>query len=166
MKNKTILTLILGSVIAIFAILYFMYFRSVTVSFTAKIGAGIAPITVKVGEKITEPVAPKSDEYKFLGWYINDEKVDFSEPFTEDSRVTAKWEKVGKLFIKDLSEKSSIFIQLTNQNANIKIIENPSLPAEAYQLNIKKDFQYHYTTKFNSIDTDFYNKVIMAVVLN
>ena len=59
MKNKTILTLILGSVIAVFAILYFMYFRSVTVSFTAKIGAGIAPITVKVGEKITEPVAPK-----------------------------------------------------------------------------------------------------------
>ena len=72
MKNKTILTLILGSVIAVFAILYFMYFRSVTVSFTAKIGAGIAPITVKVGEKITEPVAPKSDEYKFLGWYLDD----------------------------------------------------------------------------------------------
>lgn len=55
-------------------------------------------------------------------------------------QIPAKWEKVGKLFIKDLSEKSSIFIQLTNQNANIKIIENPSLPAEAYQLNIKKDF--------------------------
>lgn len=55
-------------------------------------------------------------------------------------QIPAKWEKVGKLFIKDLSKKSSIFIQLTNQNANIKIIENPSLPAEAYQLNIKKDF--------------------------
>ena len=55
-------------------------------------------------------------------------------------QIPAKWEKVGKLFIKDLSEKSSIFIQLTNQNANIKIIENPSLPAEAYQLSIKKDF--------------------------
>ena len=55
-------------------------------------------------------------------------------------QIPAKWEKVGKLFIKDLSEISSIFIQLTNQNANIKIIENPSLPAEAYQLNIKKDF--------------------------
>lgn len=55
-------------------------------------------------------------------------------------QIPAKWEKVGKLFIKDLCKKSSIFIQLTNQNANIKIIENPSLPAEAYQLNIKKDF--------------------------
>lgn len=43
---------------------------------------------------LEKPEDPEKEGYKFLGWYINDEKVDFSEPFTEDSRVTAKWEKV------------------------------------------------------------------------
>lgn len=94
MKNKTSVILIFCSVIAIFAILYFMYFRSVTVSFTAKIGAGIAPITVKVGEKITEPAAPESDEYRFLGWYLDGEKFDFNTPIKKNINLEAKWEKI------------------------------------------------------------------------
>lgn len=96
MKNKTSLILIFGSVIAIGAILYFMYFRSVTVSFTAKIGAGIAPITVKVGEMITEPAAPESDEYRFLGWYLDGEKFDFNTPIKKSINLEAKWEKINE----------------------------------------------------------------------
>lgn len=96
MKNKTSLILIFGSVIAIGAILYFMYFRSVTVSFTAKIGAGIAPITVKVGEKITEPATPESDEYRFLGWYLEGEKFDFNTPIKKSINLEAKWEKINE----------------------------------------------------------------------
>lgn len=96
MKNKTSLILIFGSVIAIGAILYFMYFRSVIVSFTAKIGAGIAPITVKVGEKITEPAAPESDEYRFLGWYLDGEKFDFNTPIKKSINLEAKWEKINE----------------------------------------------------------------------
>lgn len=96
MKNKTSLILIFGSVIAIGAILYFMYFRSVTVSFTAKIGAWIAPITVKVGEKITEPAAPESDEYRFLGWYLDGEKFDFNTPIKKSINLEAKWEKINE----------------------------------------------------------------------
>ena len=96
MKNKTGLILILGSVIAISAMLYFMYFRSVTVSFTAKIGAGIAPVTVKVGEKITEPEAPESSEYKFLGWYLDGKKFDFNTPIKKNITLEAKWEKISE----------------------------------------------------------------------
>lgn len=96
MKNKTSLILIFGSVIAVGVILYFMYFRSVTVSFTAKIGAGIAPITVKVGEKITEPAAPESDEYRFLGWYLDGEKFDFNTPIKKNIKLEAKWEKINE----------------------------------------------------------------------
>ena len=96
MKNKTSLILIFGSVIAIGAIVYFMYFRSVTVSFTAKIGAGIAPITVKVGEKIADPAAPESDEYRFLGWYLDGEKFDFNTPIKKSINLEAKWEKINE----------------------------------------------------------------------
>lgn len=55
-------------------------------------------------------------------------------------QIPEKWNKVGKLFIDDLNKRSSIFIQSTNQNANVRIIENRSLPAETYLLNIEKDF--------------------------
>lgn len=41
-------------------------------------------------KKIEEPT---KSGYKFLGWYIDDEKVDFSKPFEKDTTIVAKWEK-------------------------------------------------------------------------
>lgn len=37
---------------------------------------------------------PTKSGYKFLGWYIGDEKVDLSKPFEEDTTIVAKWEKI------------------------------------------------------------------------
>lgn len=96
MKNKTSLILIFGSVVLLAVIIYYMNFRTVTVEFVAKIGAGVAPISVKVGDTITEPNAPESDEYKFLGWYLNDEKFDFTKPIKKNIKLEAKWEKIEK----------------------------------------------------------------------
>ena len=96
MKNKNSLILIFGSVVLLAVIIYYMNFRTVTVEFVAKIGAGVAPISVKVGETITEPNAPESDEYKFLGWYLNDEKFDFTKPIKKNIKLEAKWEKIEK----------------------------------------------------------------------
>lgn len=96
MKNKTSLILTFGSVVLLAVIIYYMNFRTVTVEFVAKIGAGVAPISVKVGETITEPNAPESDEYKFLGWYLNDEKFDFTKPIKKNIKLEAKWEKIEK----------------------------------------------------------------------
>lgn len=96
MKNKTSLILIFGSVALLAVIIYYMNFRTVTVEFVAKIGAGVAPISVKVGDTITEPNAPESDEYKFLGWYLNDEKFDFTKPIKKNIKLEAKWEKIEK----------------------------------------------------------------------
>jgi uncharacterized repeat protein (TIGR02543 family) len=42
---------------------------------------------------LEEPKKPEKEGYKFLGWYMNDEKVDFTQPFTQNSNLTAKWEK-------------------------------------------------------------------------
>ena len=49
-----------------------------------------------MGETVTEPTAPQSDEYKFLGWYLDDEKFDFSKPITKNIKLEAKWEKIEK----------------------------------------------------------------------
>ena len=37
---------------------------------------------------------PKKSGYKFIGWYIGDEKVDFTKPFEKDITIVAKWEKI------------------------------------------------------------------------
>lgn len=37
---------------------------------------------------------PTKTNYKFLGWYVGDEKVDLSKPFEKDTTIVAKWEKV------------------------------------------------------------------------
>ena len=36
---------------------------------------------------------PTKSGYKFLGWYIGDEKVDLTKPFEKDATIVAKWEK-------------------------------------------------------------------------
>ena len=94
MKKKNLLYALLGIITIVGAVIYYVNFRTVTVEFAAKIGAGIAPVSVKVGETITEPDAPVSSEYKFLGWYLNGEKFDFSTPITKNIKLEAKWKKI------------------------------------------------------------------------
>ena len=96
MKDNKALMLILGSVVALMSILYLTYFRKVTVSFTAKIGAGVAPVSVRIGEKVDEPTLPDNDEYKFVGWYLDGEKFDFNTPIKKSINLEAKWEKIEK----------------------------------------------------------------------
>lgn len=49
---------------------------------------------VENGTIIDEPEAPKKDGYKFIGWYVNDTKFDFSKPITQEIKLEAKWEKI------------------------------------------------------------------------
>lgn len=94
MKKKNLLYVLLGVIIVVGVTIYYVNFRTVTVEFAAKIGAGIAPVSVKVGETITEPIAPESSEYTFQGWYLNGEKFDFNTPITKNIKLEAKWKKI------------------------------------------------------------------------
>ncbi len=96
MKNKKILFILLVVVAIVAGVIYYLNFRYVKVEFAAKIGAGVAPVSVRVGEVISEPDAPESDEYKFLGWYLGDEKFDFSKPITKSVKLEAKWKKIDE----------------------------------------------------------------------
>lgn len=93
MKNNISLYLILGSVLLLGIIFYVFNFRTVEVTFDAKMGAGILPVTLKVGEKVEEPTPPTSSEYNFMGWYLNGEKYDFNTPVKNDITLEAKWEE-------------------------------------------------------------------------
>ncbi len=43
---------------------------------------------------IEEIEIPQKEGYEFEGWYINDEKIDISKPFTSDAQIKAKWRKI------------------------------------------------------------------------
>ena len=45
------------------------------------------------GETVAEEPVVTRDGYKFLGWYLGEEKFDFTTPITEDITLVANWEE-------------------------------------------------------------------------
>ena len=54
--------------------------------------------TVKKGDKVAIPTAPKATGYKFIGWYDNEkctgESFDFSTPIEANTTLYTKWEAI------------------------------------------------------------------------
>lgn len=71
---------------------------------------------------------PTKSGYKFLGWYIGDEKVDLSKPFEEDTTIVAKWKKIK-----------------SESNSNNKNNTTPSTPTKPEEPTVTK-----YTVTFDS----------------
>lgn len=92
-KKKTILTgiVLIIAVVAIF--IYWNFFRTFTVTFNVRIGAGIQAQEVKIGDTVTKPVDPTADGYTFLGWYVDGEEYDFNTPVEGNITITAKWQE-------------------------------------------------------------------------
>lgn len=66
-----------------------------TVSFDSAGGSNVSSATVEEGGKLSEPEAPAKSGYKFLGWYLGEDKWNFTEnKVTQDITLVAKWQKV------------------------------------------------------------------------
>lgn len=63
-----------------------------TVTFDTDGGSFVEPQLVTNGS-ILESVTTVKENYTFLGWYLNDEKFDFSTPIAKNIELVAKWEK-------------------------------------------------------------------------
>lgn len=68
--------------------------KSYTVTFTGE-GVTQSTQTVAEGDKAIEPNDPVRDGFTFDGWYLGDQKYDFSTPVTGDITLTAKWNQNG-----------------------------------------------------------------------
>lgn len=57
-------------------------------------------VDVKVfdGNAVSPISNPKKEGYKFLGWYLDDEVYDFSEPVIKDITLIAKFEKIEETY--------------------------------------------------------------------
>ena len=51
-------------------------------------------VQVEDGKTIAQPADPVKEGYKFIGWYVGDEKYDFSKPVTSDLTIEARFEKI------------------------------------------------------------------------
>ena len=90
MKNKLWLAIVLlFTILCLVSCEYISDIANVTFDLN---GAGNTwTVGVKSGEKITEPAKPSRNGYVFEGWYLGEEKFDFSTPITKNIKLVAKW---------------------------------------------------------------------------
>lgn len=65
--------------------------ETVTVSFDTDGGTAVLPVEVAKGKTMHEPNEPTKTNWTFTGWYLGDEKFDFSEPIDADMTLKAGW---------------------------------------------------------------------------
>ena len=126
-----------------------------TVTFDTKGGNTIAPVTVKEGEKVTEPTtAPTKEGFTFDGWYTDDTyttKYNFENAVTKNITLYAKWnEVVVQKYTVTFDTKGGNAIAPVTVKEGEKVSEPSSLPTKEgftfdgwYQdvtLNTKFDF--------------------------
>lgn len=93
-KRKVIVLGIFLIAIILAVFVYLTYFKTYTVTFALKIGAGIKTQEVKKGDLVAKPEEPVAEGFAFDGWYLDDKLYDFSRPVEKDLNLEAKWTPV------------------------------------------------------------------------
>lgn len=65
--------------------------ETVTISFDSAGGSEVEDLVIKAGTATMAPADPVREGYTFDGWYLDDEKFDFSQPIDEDVILVARW---------------------------------------------------------------------------
>lgn len=68
--------------------------KKYTIKFDTNGGNNITEQVIDKNSKVSEPKVPVKEGYKFIGWYVNGKKYDFSTKINEDFIIEARWEKV------------------------------------------------------------------------
>ena len=84
-----------------------------TVSFNSMGGSDMTAQIVNAGEKASEPSAPRKEGYKFLGWYVTDDKGVTTEYVFETSvnaniTLIAEWLDMGDIETDDWEEVEDV----------------------------------------------------------
>ncbi len=93
------------------------------VNFETNGGSKIESVSIAAGEKVTEPVAPTKEGYKFLGWYEDKaltKTYDFETLVNGNLTIYASWEAEQMILVLD----SQLSNSLIEHNANKEEKEN------------------------------------------
>ena len=128
-------------------------------------GINLAVIKVNKGSKTIEPLAPERINYRFLGWYLNNELFDFDTNLNDSITLKAEWvEEIIEPVVHDVSVlfyfdngTSPISIKI---ESGTKVIEPKSPTKEGYTFvgwfknildTVPYNFQAHLTTDLSLI---------------
>lgn len=119
MKNKKLIFIIVGIVLLIGIISTCILLKKkptkleeITITFNVDGGTEVENIKIKKGTEIKLPKTVK-DGYNFMGWYIDDEKLEDKIILNEDKIITAKWEQIP--------EDAKTFIVTFNSNGGTSV---------------------------------------------
>lgn len=119
---------------------------SYVVSFNSNGGTSVNSQTVNYGEVATEPTAINRDStaqynYTFDGWYLGNEKYDFSTPVTTDITLDAHWKD-------ELREYNVTFVGLDGQVIKVvkyKYGQTPTYDSKLPTIPADEQFEYEVT---------------------
>ena len=99
--------------------------KTYTVKFNSNGGSKVDDVKVTEGKTIEEPTSTR-DGYVLDGWYIGEEKFDFTTPITKDITLKARWndgEKVNVIFMADEKVYKTISVR---ENTKVTKPANPT----------------------------------------
>lgn len=154
--------------IGISGYVFFNNNKKVIVSFNTNSEIVLEKFEIRKGESINLPILEQHD-YKFLGWYLDDEKIDSKYKFKKNTVLNAKWEKNNEDTNEpsDSNDKktytvtfnsnggSKVASQKLNENEKVSKPSNPTRNGytfQEWQLNGKKyDFNSPVTSNITLI---------------
>lgn len=100
MKNKKVIiisaiSIIICAVVATITITMLSKKVEYEVYFDVAGGSKIQAQQVEKNQQVIEPKEPVKVGFEFKGWYVGEEKFDFTKPITQNITLTAKWEADG-----------------------------------------------------------------------
>jgi len=81
-----------------------------TIKFNTDGGTSIETQSVEFSGVVTEPEAPIKEGYVFRGWYLGNEKYDFTTPVKGDISIVAKWQYIVPDDTKVYNKKQSVLL--------------------------------------------------------
>ncbi len=150
-----------------------------TVTFDSYGGTTTEPFIVSEGKTFTKPTDPIKEGYRFLGWYIGEDKYNFMKMAApEDITLKAKWERIEPYDPdeKELERSASVFEQLSGtwylkdyEDVYLTVTEEDNGFSEVwyflkwYNIDLLNDFKLYsrkfYQRSFSSEKGEFYKKI-------
>ena len=131
--------------------------KKFTVKFDANGGTKVNVIEVTEGETVKEPTTTR-DGYVFAGWYLGNEKYDFTTPVTKSITLKARWNEADKVTVTFNVDGKTYKTVSVKENTKVSKPTNPTkkgykfvewqLDGKSFDFNTKITEEITLTAKF------------------